>query len=296
MVGRKPNGKNARKAGTRSGSAQARPDGDYQLHVHYDDDGVFYEDGEVDHAAVAQAASKKSSGLSKRFTLVLLGFGAMSSLIAVNAAFLQDSKHPSPILATRTSQDQLDSSALVRATQRLKRQELVAEVQRELRRLGVYPGSLDGQFGPATERAVRAYQRQRGMSETGQVTEALLARLTMDFESLAAPTNTTSIARAEVPIPRASPEEIEALTQRTSNLTQVSGQTGAQTAAITERIKRLQKTLADLGYGPLTIDGIPGGETASAIAAFQRDNALKVDGQMSEALFSRLAVISGTRI
>ncbi|MGH0000725.1 peptidoglycan-binding domain-containing protein [Pseudovibrio ascidiaceicola] len=292
MVGRKPNGKKASKGGARRGAAQTQPDGDYQMHVDYDEDGVFYENGEVDHAAVANAASKKSAGMNKLSTLVLLGFVGMASLIAVNAAFLQDAKHPSPMIATRFSQSQLDSSELVRATQRLRQQELVAEVQKELRRLGVYPGSLDGQFGPATERAVRAYQRQRAMSENGQVTEALLARLTMDFDAFTPSPNTAAAEGAEIPIPRASPEEIEALTQSGSNLTQVSGQTDV----MTERIKRLQKTLADLGYGPLTVDGIPGGQTASAIAAFQRDNALRIDGQMSEALFSKLAAISGTRI
>ncbi|MFS8180758.1 peptidoglycan-binding domain-containing protein [Pseudovibrio denitrificans] len=292
MVGRKPNGKKARKAAVPAGAAQAQPDGEYQMHVHYDEDGVFYENGEVDHAAVANAASKKSAGMSKLSTLVLMAFVGMASLIAVNAAFLQDTKHPSPFVATRVSESQLDSSELVRATQRLKQQELVAEVQKELRRLGVYPGSLDGQFGPATERAVRAYQRQRAMSETGQVTEALLARLTMDFDAFTPSSNVSAAEGAEIPIPRASPEQIQALTQGGSNLTQVSGQTDV----MTERIKKLQQTLANLGYGPLTIDGIPGGQTSSAIAAFQRDNALKVDGQMSEALFSKLAAVSGTRI
>ncbi len=292
MVGRKPNGKKTSKGVARRGAVQTQPDGDYQMHVAYDGEGVFYENGEVDHAAVANAASKKSTGMNKFSTLVLLGFVGLASLIAVNATFLQIARHPSPIVATRVSLSQLDSSELVRANQRLTRQELVFEVQKELRRLGVYPGSLDGQFGPATERAVRAYQRQRAMRENGQVTEALLAQLTMDFNIFKPSPNSAEAEGTEIPVPRASPEEIEALTQTGMNLAQVSGQTDA----MTERIRRLQRILADLGYGPLTIDGIPGGQTASAIAAFQRDNALRIDGQMSETLFSKLAAVSGARI
>ncbi|KZL20962.1 putative peptidoglycan binding domain protein [Pseudovibrio axinellae] len=293
MVGRKPNSNNARKGESTQKFGGPQPDGEYHMHVHYDDDGVFYED-EVDHAAVAEAASKKPARVGKRSTLVILAFVGMGSLIAVNAAFLQETKHPSPMIVTRASHTQLDSSALVKATQRLQRQELVAEVQRELRRLGIYPGSLDGQFGPATERAVRAYQRKKAMVETGLVTEALLALLTMDFSAAPASpsSNTDRDSGNEIPIPRASPEEIAALTQGGSHLVQPIEQTNE----LTERIKRMQQTLASLGYGPLTIDGIPGDETALAIRAFQRDNALPVDGKMSEALISKLAGVSGTRI
>ncbi len=291
MVGRKPKGSKAKQASGQSRSALAQPEGDYQMHVDYDENGVFYEDAEVDHDAVANAASKKRRGLGKLTTLGLLAFTCMASLIAVNAAFLQDVRHPSPLIATRASQSQLDGSELVKAAQKLKQRELVVDVQKELRRLGAYPGSLDGQFGPATERAIRLYQRQRAMNETGKVTEALLARLTMDFEVF---TRTSDIKSEEtaVPVPRASPDGIAELAMQSTG----SATSLMQNPTETERIKRLQKVLAKLGYGPLTIDGIPGGQTEAAIAAFQRAYKLKVDGKMSDALLAKIADVSGTRI
>lgn len=294
MVGRKPNGKKARRDEPRANPVQAQSNGERQLKMHYDDDRAFYDDDEVDHAAVANAASKRPGKMNKFTSFMFIAFGTMGSLIAVNAAFLQDGKHPSPMMTTRTDQPQLDSSALVKTAQRVQRQELVGEIQRELRRLGVYPGSLDGQFGPATERAVRAYQRQRAIKETGLVTGGLLARLTMDFDAVEVSSLQTAqvTPNGDIPIPRATPGEIAALTQGK----QLVAQKSDQQAATTVRIKKLQQTLASLGYGPLTVDGIPGGQTSSAIAAFQRENKLKVDGKMSEALISNLARISGTRI
>jgi peptidoglycan hydrolase-like protein with peptidoglycan-binding domain len=38
----------------------------------------------------------------------------------------------------------------------------VTELQRRLARAGYYDGAIDGIMGPATRRAIRAYQRDRG--------------------------------------------------------------------------------------------------------------------------------------
>jgi hypothetical protein len=55
----------------------------------------------------------------------------------------------------------------------------VLAVQRRLAALGFDPGPLDGAYGPATERAVRAFQRSAGIGAdgvVGPVTRAELAR------------------------------------------------------------------------------------------------------------------------
>ena len=46
----------------------------------------------------------------------------------------------------------------------------VAVAQARLKRLGYYHGQIDGQIGPATERAIAAYQRDHGQHVTGGVT------------------------------------------------------------------------------------------------------------------------------
>jgi peptidoglycan hydrolase-like protein with peptidoglycan-binding domain len=41
------------------------------------------------------------------------------------------------------------------------------EVQQELKRAGLYRGDVDGIFGPETRRAIAEFQRQHGLSQTG---------------------------------------------------------------------------------------------------------------------------------
>ena len=42
-------------------------------------------------------------------------------------------------------------------------------VQDKLKRLGFYKGNPDGLFGPATEKAVLQFQKQYGLTQTGQI-------------------------------------------------------------------------------------------------------------------------------
>lgn len=54
---------------------------------------------------------------------------------------------------------------------------LVRKVQSALLRLGYAPGPADGMMGPKTERAIREFQQDNGLQETGVPTWALLSRL-----------------------------------------------------------------------------------------------------------------------
>lgn len=50
-------------------------------------------------------------------------------------------------------------------------------VQRELARHGFYHGSIDGQIGPQSRRAIANYQRDRGLRQTGVIDPDLLHSL-----------------------------------------------------------------------------------------------------------------------
>ena len=54
---------------------------------------------------------------------------------------------------------------------------LAADVQRELKRRGYYRGGIDGDIGPASRSAIRAYQADRGLSVTGRIDRSLLNAL-----------------------------------------------------------------------------------------------------------------------
>jgi hypothetical protein len=53
----------------------------------------------------------------------------------------------------------------------------VAQVQRKLKKLGYYESSVDGEIGPKTRAAIRAYQEENSLEITGQIDKALLSSL-----------------------------------------------------------------------------------------------------------------------
>ena len=54
---------------------------------------------------------------------------------------------------------------------------LVAEVQTTLARAGFYRGAIDGVMGPQTRRAIRAYERARGLPVDGEIDNQLLGTM-----------------------------------------------------------------------------------------------------------------------
>jgi len=54
---------------------------------------------------------------------------------------------------------------------------LPMDVQYALSRCGYYAGPIDGDIGPASRRAIRAYQRDHGLPVTGGIDEPLLRAL-----------------------------------------------------------------------------------------------------------------------
>jgi hypothetical protein len=53
----------------------------------------------------------------------------------------------------------------------------VAQLQRRLARAGYYSGAIDGIIGPATRRAIRAYERDHNMPTYGVIDRQLLRTL-----------------------------------------------------------------------------------------------------------------------
>lgn len=114
----------------------------------------------------------------------------------------------------------------------------VHDLQQGLKDLGYDPGKIDGIFGAQTEAAVKAFQRDRGITVDGAV----------------GPTTWLNIDEADQsePILR-------------------SGSRGLP-------VRRVQKRLSLAGYDPGEIDGIYGTKTESAVEQLQRDSGLTRDG------------------
>jgi peptidoglycan hydrolase-like protein with peptidoglycan-binding domain len=116
--------------------------------------------------------------------------------------------------------------------------EVVRQLQSALQGLGYDPITIDGQFGPRTEAAVKAFQRAQGIAVDGVVGD--ITWLNIDEAD-------------------------------NSNPTIRRGSTG-------NPVRRAQKRLTLGGYDTKGVDGIFGADTEAAVKRFQRDRRLTADG------------------
>lgn len=233
-------------------------------------------------------------------------------LIIANALVFQSGRHPAPFFATREAPVSAPAAPAVTEAQ-LERQRLVRDIQVELRRLGMYGGLLDGLNGPATERGVRAYQRARGLPETGDIDTALLARLAMDtgadvdnlpplpplppqtapgHSSSGQPSPTASSAsnpstgsvrttRVTPPVPSPSAPRAQTVSAPANAGPVPPASVGSNAlSGDRARIARLQAALSEMGYGPISVDGFAGEQTANAIRRFELDRGLAITGAL----------------
>jgi len=161
---------------------------------------------------------------------------------------------PAPLLAPSTAAGTEDSQTA-----------LVTGIQRELARLGLYVGSIDGIAGARTKEAIASYEAAAGRPATGTPTPELL-----NFIKNAPP---PAPAGVESALPRATA-------------------TSAKVAPPPpDTYRSVQRALNRAGYGPITEDGRPGGETADAIRRFELDNGLPITGDVGDRVLARLVAV-----
>ena len=128
--------------------------------------------------------------------------------------------------------------------------EKVKELQRRLKELGYYKDYVDGDYGDATVKAVKAFQKMNGLTEDGVAGSTTINKLNDDKAIKADGSSYDSLSTAQ---------------------TLKKGDSGVQ-------VKALQKRLKELGYYKDYVDGDYGLATATAVSDFQRANKLTVTG------------------
>jgi peptidoglycan hydrolase-like protein with peptidoglycan-binding domain len=127
--------------------------------------------------------------------------------------------------------------------------EVLRQAQRQLKALGFDPGSLDGDFGPQTEAALRAYQQKYRLPTTGRLDEVTLRSLLPE-----------SAQTSPAPAPVVAPVNL-------SNR---------------ELVHRAQIELKALGFNPGAVDGEFGAQTEAALRAYQQANRLPETGKLDD--------------
>lgn len=144
----------------------------------------------------------------------------------------------------------LSTSALARGEAPFVDSGTIRQVQQTLQSRGFQPGPVDGMMGPATQRAIRSFQRAENLEATGQLNSRTLIALGLQ-ESGAAP-------------PRA--EYDPAL------------------------IRNVQQTLTNRGFNAGPIDGILGAPSRDALKRFQQSENLEASGELNPQTLAALGI------
>jgi peptidoglycan hydrolase-like protein with peptidoglycan-binding domain len=141
----------------------------------------------------------------------------------------------------------------------------VKALQRALKDLGVYSGTISGSFGEATRKAVIAAQKQFGIAQDGIVGPITLRHLNLTTYS--------------IPV-----DSLGGGSSSGSGSTVRSLQKGMRG----DDVRTLQRRLKALGYDPGPVDGVFGDLTLSAVLKYQKNAGLLQDGIVGPATRRKL--------
>ncbi len=187
----------------------------------------------------------------------------MSSAILYNLIWRQHALNPEPRGGERTYVEIIAGEAPAGAEgnaapkNNSERSALVRGVQEELSGLELFDGPVDGIAGERTRAAILAYQRKHRLEATGKADRKLLDHLRFTGALLKASEYTSAISARKTD----------------------------------DKVAKVQKGLAALGYRPGAYDGFLGGETREAIRQFERDRNWPITGELSDLLIEELSDI-----
>lgn len=152
----------------------------------------------------------------------------------------------------------------------------VSKLQTALKSLGYYTGVINGVYDSMTTKAVKAFQKAKGLTADGKAGD-----------------KTQKIIFALTSTPTPVPDYIVTTAPTTTPLTDsnvIVMQNGTRGVAV----QNLQARLVELGYYSITPDGIYNSDDISTVRTFQNKNGLKADGiaglETQQILFSIGAV------
>ncbi|MBQ9264059.1 MAG: peptidoglycan-binding protein [Clostridia bacterium] len=145
----------------------------------------------------------------------------------------------------------------------------VRNVQSKLKALGFYKGTVDGDFGAATEAAVKAFQKQYKLTVDGKVGPSTLKALA-SARATAKPVATATPKKAATPKRTATPRRTSAPSYSQNTYLRLGSKGTA--------VRQMQERLISLGYLTGSASGTFDEATEAAVIAFQKRNTSYADG------------------
>ena len=147
----------------------------------------------------------------------------------------------------------------------------VRALQRRLKELGYYTGSVDGDFGENTDKAVRAFQQNNGLTVDGKVGSKTMTKLNSS-SAVRASVATATPKRTATPTPKrtATPRPTATKTPKPTSTPNLSREIYLRDGSSGNDVKRLQERLISLGWLTGTATSNYGGAVEAAVIAFQK--------------------------
>ncbi|RUW84273.1 peptidoglycan-binding protein [Mesorhizobium sp. M1E.F.Ca.ET.063.01.1.1] len=211
--------------------------------------------------------------------------------VSANALWYQPFPHTGAFFATRSienfpnavSDEPETTINIVRqapAQPAPKPDPVVQQVQGILKDLDFYDGTVDGLTGPATRKAIQAYQLKVGLPGSGEIDGALLDQL--------------GARQTTAAIPHPAPRPATAAPPAATAPIPVSAPADGTTQAPDARIVKIQAGLKAFGNDDMQLDGKVGARTKAAIKEFQALFGLPETGEPDEAVYVKMREIGLT--
>ncbi len=172
--------------------------------------------------------------------------------------------------------------------------QMLADAQRALTRMGLYDGKIDGYYGPQTAAAIRAFETRVGLPAKGALAYGVISMInssaTPVFSAPADAAPQASVQAPEMPVAVAPQNDpLQRIADSVANEPSpqaVASASPAATDPVTDRklVEQIQRGLASLGFYNQAIDGIAGESTARAIREFENFKSYRLTGQVSPEL------------
>lgn len=195
--------------------------------------------------------------------------------------------------------------------------EILAQAQTVLAEIGLFSGKIDGFYGPLTAEAIRAFERQQGLTVKGSMNPEIIGKILSvkagQTSSIAQPVSAPSTPVSSAPAPVASqpvvqqtpaantqphidepgqtvPDLLRTIassvrpSQSLSSVPVVAPRPAYEAQNDKQLVEKIQRGLSSLGFYYSSIDGVLGESTARAIREFENFKSFEMTGRISSQL------------